>query len=110
MGFTVAMSNKPLMTHTIGYRYTADSYLQRIMRAPDHTPARKYYITRNSILTVKKYWSREIAWSFKQLLRLLYEATSVVIFEDNKREKLGSMKRGLVDGVLNRLVPGPLEQ
>ncbi len=108
-GFPIYISCKPLMTHHIGTEFNTASYLQRLLRAPDHSPARKYYIARNTITTMKIFWRSETTWCLKQALRLTSEVISIMLFEDSKVAKLSSTMNGMVDGILGRPGPGPLE-
>jgi rhamnosyltransferase len=109
-GYLVTISCKPVMTHNIGITTGTQNKMTDILRAPQHAVARKYYITRNTILTIKQYWGREITWSLKQIFRLLFETSSIILFEKSKIEKLSAMKSGLLDGFRGKSGQGPLDQ
>ena len=108
-GFSVLISCKPLMSHNIGSIFSEANILERYLRAPDHPPERKYYIARNIVLTIIKFWSREPVWCLKQIFRLILEIISIMLFENPKKEKLAATMNGIADGIHNRSGQGPLE-
>ncbi len=103
-GLPIAMSCKIIMSHTIGQ---ADSTKKPIITF-EHPAFRKYYMARNTILTIKQYWLREPVWSFLQLARLSIELVSIVFIEDNKKNKAFAFFCGITDAIKNKM--GPMEQ
>jgi len=98
-GFSVLMSCKSLMSHSIGQSGSLTSRFQ----AFEHPPIRKYYIARNTLVTLKDYFTREPAWSMRQLLRLAVELTSIIFFEGDKKNKSYAFIRGIIDGIRNKM-------
>jgi rhamnosyltransferase len=109
IGLSVLMSCKPLMSHNIGTTFSEANIFERYLRAPNHPPVRKYYIARNIVLTIIRYWSREPAWCLKQIFRLISEIIFIILFEDPKKEKLAATMNGIADGIHNKSGQGPLE-
>lgn len=62
----------------------------------NHSPLRHYYIFRNRLYFNKKYYNGIIKWvrNILQIIRHVYE---VVMFEENKKQKLNMMIRGYRD-------------
>ena len=60
----------------------------------NHSPLRKYYISRNSTYLIKKHHLNPIKEYFVIYRRIL----TVLIFEENKWEKITSIIRGIHDG------------
>lgn len=99
-GLEVLMSCEILMSHTIGSVDGGHRWL-----AFDHSPVRKYYIVRNTLVTVKQYFWREPTWCLRQLVRLMVEFASIVFFEGDKRKKIMAYFKGALDAVKNRMGP-----
>ncbi len=108
-GFSIFMSCKPFMSHNIGRTFFKANMFERYLRAPNHSPERKYYIARNIVLTIIKLWSSEPAWCLKQVFRLISEIISIILFETPKKEKLAATVNGIADGIHNKSGQGPLE-
>ncbi len=98
-GFQVIMSCKKLMSHSIGRRGSRKSRLL----AFDHPPVRKYYMARNTLVTLKCYFRREPVWAVRQLTRLIVEFLSIVIIEGDKRNKGNAFGRGILDAIRNKM-------
>lgn len=99
--FPVLISCKNLMSHSIGISGSRASRFQ----AFEHPPIRKYYIARNTLITLKDYFTREPAWAIRQLLRLTVEFASILLFERDKKNKSYAFMRGIIDGLRNKMGP-----
>ncbi len=97
--FSVVISCKNLMSHSIGISASRSSHFQ----AFEHPPIRKYYIARNTLVTLKDYFTREPAWAMRQLLRLAIELTSIILFERDKKNKTYAFMHGIRDGIKNKM-------
>ena len=106
-GYRVLLACPALMTQRIG-RPARHVGLLRGLAAFDHPPGRKYYIARNVLLTVRSHGRREPLWGLRQLVRLLAEGGSIVLFEGEKRAKLSAFLRGLGHGLAGRSGPADL--
>lgn len=91
MGIDVFRGKYPIMTHTIGEK--EGGYI------PRHSPVRKYYIFRNVIRTIFKYWNVEFLWACKQCFRLFVELLFVLIVEKDKIRKVSMMGLGIRDAL-----------
>ncbi len=98
-GLPVVISCQQLMSHSIG---STDSRESRLL-AFDHPPVRKYYMARNTLVTLKCYIAREPAWAVCQLARLIVEFLSIALLERDKRNKASAFGRGISDAVKNRM-------
>ncbi|NOX76409.1 MAG: glycosyltransferase [Gammaproteobacteria bacterium] len=97
--FPVMISCKLLMWQTIG-RPRPDG--KRVL-VFDHPPIRKYYMARNTIVTLREYFMREPVWALRQVIRLVVELVSIVLFEKDKWNKGYAFCRGIVDGIKNKM-------
>jgi rhamnosyltransferase len=98
-GFKVIISCKTLMSHAIG---SEGSHWMHLL-AFDHPPIRKYYMFRNTLVTIKTYFWREPRWVVRQLLRLLVEFLSISFFERDKLNKGYALCRGTIDAARNKM-------
>lgn len=98
-GNRVVMSCESLMSHSIGRSGSGG----RLLLAFDHPPIRKYYMARNTLVTLKSYFWREPVWSLRQLARLMAEFLSIVLFERDKKNKGTAFGRGITDGLRNKM-------
>lgn len=103
-GRPVVITRKPIMAHSVGGQLGPKVPLLGWM-LPDHSPLRKYYITRNSVVTVRTYWKNEPVWCLVRLSRLLLGLPSMVILEQDKWKKIHAFIAGFRDGVKTRMGP-----
>ncbi|MCR4303660.1 MAG: glycosyltransferase family 2 protein [Gallionella sp.] len=101
-GCRILISCRPVMEHSIGAHAEKASRLRQFMSF-NHSPARKYYIARNVIATVKSYFLQEPVWSMRQGWRLLSDFASILLFEDEKLKKSTAFMVGLAHGISGRM-------
>lgn len=106
-GCRILISCRPVMEHHIGAHVENASRLRQFMSF-NHSPARKYFIARNTIATVKSYFLQEPMWSLRQGLRLLSDFTSVLLFEGDKLKKTTACLVGAAHGIIGKM--GPIEK
>ena len=106
-GWRILISCKPVLFQRIGSRIENDNWLRKFM-AFNHSPVRKYFISRNTVATVKIYLYREPSWCVRQGLRLMYEFVSILLFENSKMKKSTAFIVGMIHGVLGKM--GPIEK
>jgi len=102
-GFHVAISRKPVMEHSVGR--SGGVKLPLLGTLPDHPPLRKYYIARNTVVTVAKYWHREPDWCLRRLVRLLMGLFLMSFLERQRIAKARAFAAGVMDGVRCRMGP-----
>jgi len=97
-GFHVLLAIKPLMQHSLG--------LARIHRTPwgptstpEYPAARWYYLTRNYIILIRKYYLQEPRFLAAGLFHRAAMFAKVLWFEDGRLAKLSEAVAGLVDGI-----------
>ena len=109
LGHEIYITCKPLMIHSIGLQNdTLRNRLQCLLSHP-HQPQRKYYVARNSIANARYFAGRFPLWALRQLLRVVADMASTLLFEDHKYQRIKYSLSGLLDGIQNRFKPGPLE-
>jgi rhamnosyltransferase len=67
-----------------------------------HATFRRYYITRNRLLTLRTYALREPRWALSRLRAMVLELFTVPLLESDRWAKLRAMSLGLWHGILGR--------
>lgn len=96
----VYISCKALMKHSIGETKSHSSKLNRLVFI--HSADRVYYMSRNTLVTIKSYFFKEPVWCICQLVRLNLELIAILIRKD-RMIKVSAFIKGLKDAFLNRL-------
>lgn len=92
-GYSVMQVGYVGLLHEIGKATTASiGGVQYAVQ--NHNALRKYYITRNSVYMIKKHRLNPFVEYFYVYRRFF----TVLFFEQNKKEKLAAMVRGVRDG------------
>jgi rhamnosyltransferase len=69
-----------------------------------HNALRRYYMTRNSLYMMLRYWRRYPAWAARVCFSLLLIVPAKVLFaEEQKLRKLACISRGVADAFLGKL-------
>nr|WP_315488777.1 glycosyltransferase [uncultured Rhodoferax sp.] len=102
-GYRVVMSTQPTMAHTVGQ--TGGARLPFLGILPNHPPLRKYYIARNSIVTVATYWRSEPDWCIRRLVKLFLGLIEMATLEKQRVRKVHAFFKGLADGLHVRMGP-----
>lgn len=108
-GYNIFITSNPVMTHDIGIRDNNWSDRLQCFFSQSHTPERKYYVIRNTIITANKYIKKFPLWSLRQYLRVIADLISTLVFENQKQVKLRYSFDAIRYGLNNELHPGPLE-
>jgi rhamnosyltransferase len=102
-GYIVVRSEQAILLHAPGSP-RQHSFLGVIkFSASHHNATRRYYITRNGIVMMRKYWKIHPAWSRGAARALFLHAARIVLAETDKWKKLRNMLLGALDGFRGRL-------
>ena len=101
-GFTVIMTRAPLMKHAIGTR-KRHRLPGHTTETSNHSPLRRYYMSRNYVVLAKEYMFREPGWVLWKLYKLLKSVVLITVFEKDRVNKLHHMLRGVWHGVFGNL-------
>ena len=108
-GFKILITCKPVMRQRIGATIEASAWLSNFASF-NHSPLRKFYIARNTLVTAREYCAREPAWALRQGWRLLSDFGSILVFETDKYRKAKAFLLGIVDGIKGKMGPLTDEQ
>jgi len=100
-GFKVVLAREPLMQHTIGVA-TMHKLPWKTTGTSNHSPARRYYMTRNHLVLVREYLRNEPVWAFSTLYSRLKSTVLMCLFEKDRVCKLKYTATGAFDGVLSK--------
>ena len=101
-GFKIVECRDAVLLHSLG-RITVHRILGRELPVTNHNPKRRYYIHRNRLVLIRRYFWKDRDWALTELKGLMFDSAMVLFFEDHKTAKAGYMLRALYDGMLNRL-------
>lgn len=102
-GCRVVISREPVMVHSVGRPGGVDVPLLGIL--PNHPPLRKYYIARNTVVTISAYWRQEPGWCLRRFMRLMLGLGHMAVLEENRLAKVRAFAAGIADGIFRRLGP-----
>lgn len=102
-GCRVVISREPVMAHSVGHPGGVNVPLLGIL--PNHPPLRKYYIARNTVVTISAYWRQEPEWCLRRFVRLILGLGHMAVLEQNRLAKVRAFSAGIADGIFHRLGP-----
>ena len=105
-GWIILYSTRPLLDHAIGHP-TTHRFLWMRPTTSNHSPARRYYITRNRLVTDWANLGDEPRSVITDLWRITGEIGVLILLEDQKWAKVKAICRGIVDAMRGRM--GPME-
>ena len=101
-GFKVIKLESHLMQHRIGSE-KKHRLIWKEIGTSNHPPLRRYYMIRNNIIVVKKYFLIDPKWAINSLFNAIKSTLSVFFFEKQKFRKLRYFALGVVDGLSGRV-------
>jgi len=96
--YKVVMVTEPLVRQTIGHTVQADSVVGPFVTT-NHSPRRRYYMTRNLVLLFKEYAFFEPLWFAARLGDVFKTTVKILLYEQEKKAKIGGMIAGIIDGI-----------
>lgn len=101
IGYKIIRISKPLMLHTYGLK-RRHRFLWRVVWPTNHAPARRYFVTRNLVYTLRRHGIREPGWAVSSVLRLAKLMILIVFFENRRASSFSFMARGIWDGLRSK--------
>lgn len=100
-GYCLVRANRVLLHHHLGTSQTR-RWLGREITVKAHSPWRRYYITRNRLITYRRHGGRFPGWMLRDAAWFFLELGKIILVEDQKVAKLRAIGRGFWDGVRGR--------
>jgi rhamnosyltransferase len=102
-GYILALCEKAILYHSVG-KPRMHSFLGiKTVKATHHSAARYYYLSRNRIVMIRRYWRQYPRWSYFQARSILRDLVVNFVVEDRRWAKLCTTLRGVLDGLRGRL-------
>jgi rhamnosyltransferase len=101
MELSIVESEYAVLLHSLG-KTTFHKILGKNLPTTNHSPFRRYYITRNSLYVSFKY-PGETSWIRHNRLATLTDVLKILFFEKQKLTKFRFMLKGIVDCLLGRM-------
>jgi rhamnosyltransferase len=97
-GFVIIQDNTVPLEHSLG-DFRTWKFLGLKIGYSNHNPVRRYYITRNKIYVLRKYFRSDPVFSWLVIRSMAGDVVRIVFFEKQKISKLRSMLFGCRDAV-----------
>ena len=100
--FKVLRLNTVHLNHNLGNATQHTSPTGKQITALNYNKIRRYYITRNKLMIIAKYWKEYPNFSKGVIKGLFRDLRHIVFYETQKLTKLRSMFKGIMDFILKR--------
>jgi rhamnosyltransferase len=101
-GYTLAQCREALLLVAVGSLICHEVLGLKIM-AKHYSARRRYYITRNRLVIVGRFWKEHPAWCYRQLRDVFQDTIKVIFFEEQRSLKLRNTARGIHDALFGRM-------
>jgi len=102
-GYLIVEAPRAILRHSLG-TLTTHRLGARVFTPTHHNSDRRYFITRNRLLLMRRYW-RDWPWFIHELRAFSMELIKVVLVERNKCDKIRNIARGAVHAFQNKTGP-----
>lgn len=99
-GYAILKTTDVILDHNLGICKEIN-LLGKKIRYSLHSPLRYYYMVRNNIVYLKKYYKSENL--IKEIIKVIYIVVSALVFEKEKKQVLEYIKIGIRDAFQNRM-------
>lgn len=98
--FIILKAARMILEHNLG-NIDIYSFLGKKFISTHHQAFRRYYITRNRIITWKRYFSFNPSWVFMDFFGFIKETAKIILIEENKLLKIKSIFIGFSHALSN---------
>ena len=95
MGMHIEQSRQAVLLHSLG-QITFRRFLGKKLVATNHSPARRYYMTRNRLFVLFRY-AHDWNWIRFDAFEMIREFIAILVVERQKMSKIAYMLRGAFD-------------
>ncbi|HEX3156113.1 MAG TPA: glycosyltransferase family 2 protein, partial [Candidatus Angelobacter sp.] len=100
-GYRIIEATGATLYHRVGTP-TTHTFLNNTCMVFNHSPVRRYYTVRNRLRVYARYFMSDPGWIGHDMWSWLKEIVKLVLFEENRQEKLAYMARGGRDALRGR--------
>lgn len=99
-GYRILVIKNAILYHELGQK--RDYNILGLNITPtNHSALRRYYIYRNRIKMWREYWTKTPKYIVYEILASIYQIILIIIFENNKKQKLKMVCKGIREGARN---------
>jgi rhamnosyltransferase len=102
-GYLIADSGEALLLHAAGHAAERHRFLGFSFRPTHHSPLRRYYMSRNRVALVRKYFRLFPGWVMQFVYDCSRETIKCFIAERERPKKLRNFLLGTWDGLTGRM-------
>jgi rhamnosyltransferase len=99
-GLKVLIRTDAVLIHNEGHRHYRLVFGRRIVH-DGYSPGARYYISRNAVFALKKYWD-DPAFCYYTITALLWHSLRAMLFDEKRFRSLCATIRGVFDGLRGR--------
>lgn len=99
-GYKIIRMNKVYLEHELGESVYRRLFLKKV-RVANHSAFRKYYICRNIVIYIRRYYKNISVLS--EILRICKTILFSILYEEDKKKKVYSCIKGIKDGILFKI-------
>lgn len=103
-GQQLAKVQNAYMRHKIGENEQA-KFIFKTFTILSHSPVRYYYMYRNHVYIMKKYFLKNPTFCIKKQIFATIDLLQVIFVQNQSKEKISMILKGVKDGFKNRLGP-----
>ena len=96
-GYNILVTNEVMMIHSLGESNFFSLWKDKKIWYSNHSPIRRYYITRNRLYFIKKYNHKYPDFCKTELKKMSKEAAKILLFESQKIPKIKAIFYGFFD-------------
>jgi len=100
-GFKILVLTSAVLYHNLG-TIKVYNFFRKKIKVTNHSPLRRYYISRNRLDVFKKYIKNEPYFVLLDLKSFLLEWIKILLFEQNKWKKSKFIVRGIKDFLIGK--------
>jgi rhamnosyltransferase len=101
-GYTLAECRQAVLQVAVG-SITAHHAFGVTILARNYSARRRYYLTRNRLVMVLRFWRQQPAWCCRALQDIVQDAMKVAFVEEERWSKMTHTARGVYDALCGRM-------
>jgi rhamnosyltransferase len=101
-GYLIADSREAVLLHTAGHPRRI-SFFGFSFQPSNHSPMRRYYISRNRVVVYRKYFWKFPGWTLRSMYESLRETIKCLVAEEKRPRKLRNFLWGTWDGLIGNM-------
>lgn len=101
-GYTLAECRQAVLLVAVGSTASHQA-LGMTIHARHYSARRRYYITRNRLVMIQRFWKQQPAWCCRTLQDIVQDTIKVAFVEEERWSKMRNTARGVYDAFCGRM-------